>query len=514
MRQSNTYSLFGLTMGMVLFFLSFEGNAQSHSDYLQIEKNHSKFEANSHLQRKNKSQQKPTGSQSRMIATTNRYYVSGNPKTTQDSIHYYFSGNEHFDETREILSDIARGLPRELIRGDWFDDRPDSTFFYGADGIAFTNLHEKRVYNMDAQGRISTRQVYAKDSSATVWDNSRKSDYTYDGSNEHPDTIVHQDWDGSNWENQERDTYSYDSISGNQMSVTYEYWDDSLSIWDKSRQYLSAYDSRNNEILYTKQLWRSGWVNQNRRASVYNTTKNLTERQNLDWDVTALDWELKDRRSYTYNSMNLQTELLVETLNTATDSMENHNRELITYDANDVPLDLTRQDWVSSSWENDEKDIYTFDSEGMLVKITTQAWSSGSWENDRQSTLKYNSFNQITEGKFAKWSNNDTWEDTWRSNYYYETFDDGETGLDELELASEVTVYPNPANQQLNLRLKEGYVEFIRIFDMSGRIVFESKTKLKGNEIIIPLGQLSTGTYILQVKIDRTIINKHFVVQY
>ena len=64
------------------------------------------------------------------------------------------------------------------------------------------------------------------------------------------------------------------------------------------------------------------------------------------------------------------------------------------------------------------------------------------------------------------------------------------------------SVYPNPSNGQISLRMKanlgEGQVEII---DLNGRIVFTQNSLLEG-VLNVDAGELSNGVYLLQVSND------------
>lgn len=509
------YFKIGFLVFISVAFMSWESIAQTNPTH-QEKKNLLTFENENRVYKKNGNQEKPTGIQSRMIASASRKYVGGLPQTRDDSLHYYFSGNERFDETQYNLYEIASGLPVEAIPGTYFEDLPDSTHVYPADGSGFNDLKKRRIYSFDALGRVDTFISYLKDTSS-VWEKNKKTIYSYDGANEEPSMEIVQDWDGTAWENDEQVSRFFDSITGQQLKVIYAYWNATLNDWDNNRQYLSEYDAEGNQIVYTEEIWNSGWVNSSKLTQTYDANNNRTLREYWDWDNNISDWELQMRRSLTYNAMNLQTELVTETLLMFTTTMENKDKVIIQYDANGTPMDLIKQKWVSSDWENDEKNIYTFDAEGMIEKIIFQKWTSaasGSWENIRKAAMNYNSYNQITEALFSQWTSTDTWEVNWKSNYYYETFDDGETSLEELETTTGINVYPNPASNYVSIHSEAGLFKNIHITDMSGRVVFESKKQLKGNEVKIPVAHLSAGAYLITIHTSQQSLTKMIVVQH
>ncbi len=81
------------------------------------------------------------------------------------------------------------------------------------------------------------------------------------------------------------------------------------------------------------------------------------------------------------------------------------------------------------------------------------------------------------------------------------------TNINELK-NSDLSLFPNPAQNILNIRLEKDEPYGIQIVDMSGRIMFQGS-----NEKTIDINQLATGTYILKLHTKGQTINKQFVKQ-
>lgn len=69
----------------------------------------------------------------------------------------------------------------------------------------------------------------------------------------------------------------------------------------------------------------------------------------------------------------------------------------------------------------------------------------------------------------------------------------GEVGLSVEENEQELTLYPNPTNGQLNIGLDVNMIKDVRLFDLSGKLVLQSRTST------IDLTELSEGAYTLKV---------------
>lgn len=84
--------------------------------------------------------------------------------------------------------------------------------------------------------------------------------------------------------------------------------------------------------------------------------------------------------------------------------------------------------------------------------------------------------------------------------------------IETIEPISEITIYPNPANNYLNVALADRIQETIsiRIVNSLGQIVIE-KTNLSGELNTIDISSLGSGMYIVQVSKNKEVMNKIFI---
>jgi hypothetical protein len=77
--------------------------------------------------------------------------------------------------------------------------------------------------------------------------------------------------------------------------------------------------------------------------------------------------------------------------------------------------------------------------------------------------------------------------------------------------APEIVVYPNPVDsgKQLQLLLGDKEAEIIIIYDLSGKIVYESKTPSKN----INVKSLPVGRYILKIRLKDGSESNHVVIK-
>jgi len=85
------------------------------------------------------------------------------------------------------------------------------------------------------------------------------------------------------------------------------------------------------------------------------------------------------------------------------------------------------------------------------------------------------------------------------------------TEVVEIDLESEIKVYPNPSNGVLNLEAKEGTViNSIKIIDIAGRVIISSKNQLSENHVQV--SGLVSGIYFYAVKTSDSVLTGRIVV--
>jgi hypothetical protein len=88
-------------------------------------------------------------------------------------------------------------------------------------------------------------------------------------------------------------------------------------------------------------------------------------------------------------------------------------------------------------------------------------------------------------------------------------------GLDEIEIQSDFTIYPNPLRQG-NLRiemLNTSSDTYVNIIDLSGKQVFSSKFNKQGNQIEqLDLSHLNSGLYIISMISNQGKVSKKLIV--
>ena len=147
----------------------------------------------------------------------------------------------------------------------------------------------------------------------------------------------------------------------------------------------------------------------------------------------------------------------------------------------------------------------------MIYDYATEAWEQG--------YLLANEFNSpyhyIEEYKFdlTPWKGKDIMVAFVKNGTYQMAMDDirivyrSTESLDEVNSISEVNIYPNPANDVVNIKIENYEIDdVITIMDISGRTLITEY--LTNNEMKVDVSNLSKGLYIIKVGdvVDKIVI--------
>lgn len=94
----------------------------------------------------------------------------------------------------------------------------------------------------------------------------------------------------------------------------------------------------------------------------------------------------------------------------------------------------------------------------------------------------------------------------------------GLTGLEEVVVNSEISLYPNPVNNELNISFNEindysGNVT-VNIYDTQGKLMMSEVYNVNSGIVQMDLSSLGTGHYLVQVQDSDGMISRAQIVKY
>ena len=82
-------------------------------------------------------------------------------------------------------------------------------------------------------------------------------------------------------------------------------------------------------------------------------------------------------------------------------------------------------------------------------------------------------------------------------------------GIDENIVANDVDIYPNPANQEVNILINNGLnISYVEIIDLTGRVVMKSE-----KTVGIDITTLPEGQYFVKIVGETSIVRKLFIIK-
>ena len=393
--------------------------------------------------------------------------------------------------------------------------KTDSLRNYSWDsGPGVFDLKSKTVMAFDYQGNM-TSEISMTTTNGIDWANSWRTLYTYDNQGNIL-SISEQDWTGTVWENDDKQEYTYDSQKNITEIIWYD-WENGTSSWDKSYRSIINYESSNKITNLIEQIWNStenSWNNDERYSMLY-TGSNVTEVVYDRWSDGASEWKPNSKTAHTYNANNQLTITQDSGWDDVNDEWYNAEKQLFMYDDLGNNTSMIEQDWDSGSWNYQFKFEYTY-SYLNISTVTLSEWDNTQFEANGRILFSYNDYDQCTKASIESWDGSD-WTieaNSLELRFYYEEFEDNTTGIERIIDRNEFEIYPNPASDNLKVKLNGKEIQQIRIFDVTGKTVFESRLGTYASEANIPVSQLHNGVYILQVTSGNQSGTKPFVVSH
>ena len=80
------------------------------------------------------------------------------------------------------------------------------------------------------------------------------------------------------------------------------------------------------------------------------------------------------------------------------------------------------------------------------------------------------------------------------------------TGITETSADNGTSIYPNPAKSAITVRNDENVIGIVRLFDITGRVVFERN--VNAHLFHMDRGDLNSGVYLMEINFDNSKITK------
>jgi Secretion system C-terminal sorting domain len=353
-----------------------------------------------------------------------------------------------------------------------------------------TAYHNAYYYTQTFDGNNNITGRITQFWNGTAWQLLSNTLFTYNSSNEMT-TMIQQSWNGSAWTPVAQDVYSY-NVAGKLVIDQYQVWNSLTSTFEASTQRTYYYDASNNKINETDQSYSGGVpIYTNQWAYTYSSTNQMLTTTYSVWNGAG--WTPSTLTTNTYDTL-----------------------------GNKISQMGQVWDGVSSAWVNNTLDIYSSFTGGhqpqMDIHQTWNSAGSGTWVNAMQYTNTYNSYNQLTSSTGQSWNIVGVFEFALgdpMSNYYYQTYSTVTEVKNISNVGGDVTVYPVPAQGDLNVDLNwnEAQAATITIYNAQGSVVRQWSTPVAARfHSTVSVDNLAEGTYFLKINGAQGQIVKQLVV--
>lgn len=128
-------------------------------------------------------------------------------------------------------------------------------------------------------------------------------------------------------------------------------------------------------------------------------------------------------------------------------------------------------------------------------------------------TYSYDNLNRLVQVVFNDNSKHDyVYDDL--GNRTQLNITDSTLGIDSEVLQNTITVYPNPTESFLNVKLPDSFTSkntSIQLYDVNGRLIVNNKPTIIDNQITINVNNLSKGVYLIHLITDNQKWSKLFI---
>lgn len=353
------------------------------------------------------------------------------------------------------------------------------------------------------------------------------------------------------------ESFQYYNNDGFLYQTKTNLWNGSSWTLDGRAYYTLAADGKPLEILgLSWDVSSSSLINSYRITIAYHTDGQESLRKSEFWDESSSSWQLSGQSANTFTPTNkIQENTQLYYLNNVP---EFGSRKLYTYDGSDRVSVLTRQEWNSGAWENQTITDYlyngaavdfsqAFERDWIAAQMTwgtpdlkrtqtvtptqrevlTELLFGATWNPLVKSITIYDANGQILTDQFdtydastSAWVTENKLEFTYNNDqsfkqfrYSFMDFDTDELYLAILTdydygvyavstqtptLQAKVNVWPNPASDNVQVKLEGNEEAKLTLTDMQGKVISQVNTHAQSANLSL-IGN-AAGAYLLKIE--------------
>ncbi|RYD57324.1 MAG: T9SS type A sorting domain-containing protein [Sphingobacteriales bacterium] len=326
----------------------------------------------------------------------------------------------------------------------------------------------RSLHTFGTMNRITDQETQWWDSTNSAWFAVGKLQHTYSGIDLL--STVKSDYVNGAWTPILKTEY-YTNWTANTKTTLLQTWDAAQSKWVYDQREVTMYNSMNWEDTIKKEKFvGSAWVAEKITAFT-NTTRpgTLIER----FVKVGSAWVPEYKETNTYNGSGHRTESEFQTYNQLAGIWNDPMKEEYTYDLHLNPTETVTSNWVSGAYQKTSREVASYNKYDQLLISTMYTW----------------------DANFSQWIH--TAADIEQRNYYKEYVN---MAVSDTKSIADVSVYPVPASNMLNVETKDNQSSIITITDMLGKAVKNVQaSNVPGGVVAIDVQDMPAGVYLLRV---------------
>jgi len=303
--------------------------------------------------------------------------------------------------------------------------------------------------------------------SGANWINIQRSRFEFDSWGNVTLEVVEKYQDGE-WKTETGIKLEYELSGGKPVKYTISHYNPQTQLYTVVSRTTQTYDSNGLVATMMNEVYEAGnWVNSSRVAYTWKSADEMASMLMENWETNQ--WVFYGRYDYTYTTYGSFTAIF-NIYEPESQQYMPYLRETTTYDSHGNLTLQTTEAWLGIMWmvTSGTKIDLTYQGNNPTQKIT-QEYSGMDYQNMTKEVFS----NFLSLGK-----------------------------EEDIVGAPDMTVYPNPATDQLNIRLKDFPVNSsvrIEILDFQGRVVTTANLLTNPGTLLMDLTSVPQGNYIVRV---------------
>ncbi len=343
-----------------------------------------------------------------------------------------------------------------------------------------------------------------------------------------------------------RQSYEYTANFEIELLIS-EFWNPDLNggSWDPLSKLMHEYDV-NGKLIYTF-TWYStigdpDWHDGNKAFFSYNEYDLKDTVIYQYWNTIQNEWYYSDRFRYIYDDDLELIEEYDDYANNLEGTFALNVRTIYDRDAAENTVDRINQNYNLSDWVNADHAFQELNEDGQPVNILYQNWDpfNNMWDTlvMQQEVISYNEDGLISEFKtqsyYIMWVNNfriiyqyhdngvvkesltqewDSFLEQWENSMkcIYPQTENTTTGIELALTKSSLSIYPNPASEQVSLSAQE-VISLVSVYNTIGEEVYVATPG--ANEFTLKTAAWDEGLYFITVKGKDHSITKKLIIRH